>query len=155
MSDNPLTYEIAEQNPERYQILKNGAIYDHSVGHIKAIPGGGYKAITKANSSELRKSWEDQKIKAAIAAQTGMTMAVGSDNQFDAWSRVNEEQTKLAIDTSKGQTSTKAAEFVGKAAGFLSDRRSNQDNPAQTNVQINLGLDVIERLEGILRVNDE
>ena len=90
-------------------------------------------------------------MQATIAAQEGARVAVGSDTQFAAWSVIVGGQASLALDTGKGQTSTKAAEFVGKAAGFLSDRRSTQQDGGPTNVQVNIGNEVVEQLMGILR----
>ena len=149
-----VNYEDAERDPERYQILSNGAIYDHEIKKIAGCPGAGTNAITQATARDFNKTWEEQKLQATIAAQEGARVAVGSDTQFAAWSVIVGGQASLALDTGKGQTSTKAAEFVGKAAGFLSDRRSTQQDGGPTNVQVNIGNEVVEQLLGILRVDE-
>ena len=149
-----VTYKDVEREPERYQLLSNGAIYDHKVKHIMGNPGGGTTAITKATTSAMRKTWEEQKLKAAFAAQEGARVALEKDTELEAWAAIVGGQASLAVATGQGQTSTKAAEFVGKAAGFLSDRRSQQQDTGQTNVQIAMGADAIAQLVGVLDVNN-
>ena len=41
---------------------------------------------------------------------------------YGGWKAVVEAQKRLSLDTSKGHASTRAAEFIGKAAGFLGER---------------------------------
>ena len=53
-------------DPTRYRVLSNGAIFDNDIKRIVANPGGGTKAITKANSSELRSLWKAQKARAKL-----------------------------------------------------------------------------------------
>ena len=138
MTDNPITHQVAEQNPDKYKVLSNGAVYSYDDGRIVANPGGGTHAITQANSNELRKTWERQKLEAAIAAQSAVAAQLKRDNALEAWGLIVGEQAELAIDTRKGQTSTKAAEFVGKATGFLGDRRSSDNSGEQVHNTLNV-----------------
>ena len=149
MSDNP--YQLVEDNPERYFINANGVIQDKTNGRFVAAPGGGENAITPARSSDMHKLAAEKRIKAELAAGAGLGRITLSGSELAAWSDIVENQGRLALDTKKGQTSTKAAEFVGKAAGFLSDRRSSGDNSTTNNTLNLVGDAFIDRLVDIIR----
>lgn len=136
-ADMSVTHEQAAADPERYQVLANGAIYDHEVKRIAGCPEGGTTAITQANSSELRKTWERQKAEAQLAAQAGMALGTINGSALETWAMIVFEQTGLAKDTEAGRASTKAAEFVGRAAGYLVNNRQQSGQNTQ-NIQVNV-----------------
>ena len=76
---------------------------------------------------------------ATEAASAGMLAAVESlspdyvpgSGELGAWAVVVGKQTELALSPDAGHASTKAAEFIGRAADLLPDRRANaQSLPA-------------------------
>ena len=70
------------------------------------------------------------KLEAQIAAQKGLAKALMGSGELlmDAWGMVVGKQAELSVDIEKGSSSTKAAEFVGRAAGLLSDPRVRDDS---------------------------
>jgi len=109
--------------------------YEYSDGS-KRTPRGGWMEkppnsapiITKDNAAELaNKRWEatrkavDKGI-AALVAETGKAGAL-DEQTLDAIERISTAQATLAIDTQAGHASTKAAEFLLRAADRLPDRR--------------------------------
>ena len=145
-----VTYEDVEREPEKYRVLKNGAIYDLEAGKIAGCPGGGTNAITQANSREYQnKRWSD----AAEDIQIGMTRASGKPSIRLA---VQEIGVKLwdVIENGQGRDKVAAAKTAMQLGDLSQDRRSQSQDPGQTNVQINMGADAIAQLVGVLDVNN-
>ena len=80
------------------------------------------------------------------AAATGMLKAVEAmspdfvpgSGELGAWSIVVGKQTELALSPDAGHASTKAAEFIGRAADLLPDRRAVASLPDGVAMQLNL-----------------
>ncbi len=129
-----ITHEIARANPERYRILRNGAVYDLQAGRIAGNPPGGTAtAITPETSQAMHRRRAELRIQAQAAARSGVaTLAGGSE--YKAWAEIARAQAKLALDTDKGRSSTEAARFVGQAAGFLASPGSDHTPEPGTSV---------------------
>lgn len=146
MSD--VTLAMAEEDPERYQILKNGSIYDHSIKKIvKAPTVPNFTDHKQAQAAALSRHQAAQE-----AAITGLSRVSTSKSALDAWANIVESQAKLAMDTDKGRSSTEAARFTGQTTGFLPDRRTNQDeNTGQTTLSLSIPTDSLLLLVDRLR----
>ena len=150
-----ITHEQARADPDKYRILSNGAIFDKTVNHIVGNPGGGTKGITQLNSSAMHKKRQDKRLEGQLAAERGMGKAVLTGCALDAWEDIIHARAVVALDTGSGMVGNRATEIVGRAVGYLADSRSQQDGAGQTNVQVNIGSDVLDRLEDILRIDSE
>ena len=133
-----LTSEMIAAQPERYQVLANGAVYDHGVKHIVKAPPAELQTFT--NQENARQAITSRWVAAQEAAITGLARVGGSDSALAAWSNITERQGDLAQLIEKGRSSTEAARFVGQATGFLRDRAdvSTQQQPtdALTGVEL-------------------
>ena len=117
-------------------ILEDGTIaYKYQDGSLRNAKGHWlvappYKAptITKENAAELaNRRWA----MVEEASASGAIRATKSDYEAEAIERITHAQARLSQDTDKGHASTKAAEFVFRAAGWL---RPREQGPT---VQIN------------------
>ena len=145
-----VTYEDVEREPERYQLLSNGAIYDHDIKKIAGCPGGGTNAITQANSREMsNKRWAD----AAEDIQIGITRASGKPSIRLA---VQEIGVKLwdVIENGQGRDKVAAAKTAMQLGDLSQDRRSQSQDAGPINVQVAMGADAIAQLVGVLDVNN-
>jgi len=66
------------------------------------------------------------------AVENGMSISVAGAE--DAWGRVIEKQTELAISPEEGRASTQAAKLVGVATGMTGDKKSVPVVAIQVNV---------------------
>ena len=115
-----VNYEDATKDPERYQLLSNGAIYDHKVKHIMGNPGGGSTAINKANASALsKKRWAD----AAEDIQIGITRASGKPTIRLAVQEIG-VQLWGVIENGQGRDKVAAAKTAMQLGDLAQDRRS-------------------------------
>ena len=130
---------------ERYRELKNGAIYDLSIGRIVANPGGGTTAITQANSSEMREVWRAQRIARAQEAITDH----GKGDLGAGVKELTVAQVNLAADPDRGRASTEAYKTVLTAAGMW-DRPGQSANNLANSTQITLPNDIAHRILDII-----
>jgi hypothetical protein len=120
MGDIPVEYQ-----GDNYRVLSNGAIYDNSRGRIVAkLPGD--KDITPENTTEFYNKRIQAKAKAELAFRSGMAKAGPGKGALSTWAEIGKVQSELATDKERGLSSTRAAEFVGKASGFLAKEADNQ-----------------------------
>ena len=152
MSEYQLTHKDAEDNPERYQILSNGAIYDHEIKRIAGCPNAGTTGIkTQAQARELsnirwekrRKAWVD-----------GMTEAKeGYTSEYDAVKDAAINITLMATDKQNRHT-VNAVDKMMRYAELAPDIRSGKNG--DTNIQLNVtGNDAVRELLGVLRDSRE
>ena len=72
---------------------------------------------------EALKTRYEMAVNAAMEAlASGENAEDVASGAYGGWKAVVEAQKRLSLDTSKGHASTRAAEFIGKATGFLGDR---------------------------------
>lgn len=151
MAEYPAELIPEQYRGDNYRVLSNGAIYDHSAGKITAkLPGSA--DITSEIARDIMPDKRAQaKARAQMAFRSGMGQAVGGSS-LSAWRAIGQVQTELAQDKERGLSSTRAAEFVGKASGYL-----QSDDKGQSGGGLTLQLDaqVARRLiDRLLGAND-
>jgi phage FluMu protein gp41 len=142
-----LTQDIIEANPERYRVLRNGAIYDNEAKRIVKAPEN--NTINQENAREmLALRWE--KARQAVAA--GMIEGAASIKdispsnvtEYDAVSLMAANLTNIAA-TKQDRAAIEAFRAVSQAAGLVQERgqQVSSDAPA---LQINVSGDALARL---------
>ena len=135
--------------PDGVVVASNGAWRDAETGRF--VQGGQPEtAITAENSIEYQRLWQEKKVLASLAAEGGLASAFkGKPTPLSAWSHIVEKQASLAI--KKDYTSTKAADFVGKATGYLASDRGNGSDPVPAGgARLEIGADGLDRLLEII-----
>ena len=135
-----ITHEEAAQDPERYQILANGAIYDHDSKNIQGNPGGGSTAITQARSSVLHKIRHEQ---AAEDIRKGMVQASGKKNTSTAVQYIGEQLMDVVKD-GQGRDVVSASKTLMQLGDLTPDYRQGAP-PGTQNTQINVYGDEISK----------
>lgn len=138
MSDYPQELIPVEyQDSNRYRILPNGAVFDNTKagkGPIVAkLPSK--SDITKDNSQDFHTKRALSRAKAEQAFRSGMAKSGPGKGSLATWAAIAQVQSDLAQDAERGLSSTRAAEFVGKASGFLS-RDGENGSPGGVTLQI-------------------
>lgn len=149
-----LTQAMIDADPERYQVLPNGAIYDHAVKRIVKAPEN--NTINKENAREMiNLRWE----RAREAAAAGMIEAtadirkVSPSNvtEFDAFALMTKNLTNIAA-TKSDRAAVEAFRAVSQASGLVPDRaeRGASDAPAlQVNISGKALQDLLMLMSGI------
>ena len=147
-----LTGEMIAADPERYQVLANGAVYDHAVKYIVKAPPDELQpfAQEQASANAAKKRWDQYRERAELGAVAGAS-APGAfiRSSLGAWEWIVSRQTQLAGMTNKGRDSTNAAKFVGSALDALPDRRNSPEPPA-SGATLAMSSDVAQRLIDML-----
>jgi len=111
---------------QQHKVCKNQSLYNLEKKRITAT-----KQTTTKFTPETRHAITAARREAAqAAAQAGLSRMARpgtADPIMGAWSDIIESQARLAINTQRGRSSTIAAQFVGKAAGFFDI--NNEQNP--------------------------
>jgi len=82
-------------------------------------PPGAAPLITSDNASEYaERKWELYQ----DAFREGAIKATNGAGEHEAIVRISTAQTQLSLDTEKGHASTKAAEYITRAAGWMRPR---------------------------------
>ena len=111
-------------------VLEDGSIgykyQDGSIrnekGHFVVAPPYKHENFnTEIATKYNQERWEEYHNASKRGAIAGTP---GSMTEYDAIEEITKRQTKLAQDTEKGHASTKAAEFVFRAAGWLKPREA-------------------------------
>ena len=133
-----------DYSPDDYSIASNGAIRSKDTGRIVAHqPGGLTNVITPENANEFQQHRQQKQIMAALAAEGGLASAFKNNpTAYSAWSHIVEKQAQLS--TKDDYTSTKAADFVGKATGYLSSGGNGADPVPPGGARLELGSGVVE-----------
>ena len=143
-------WERLRGRPFRRAVLVDGRgvlVYDN--GAVKAADGGLWLAgspedgITGDNARELGQKFRERARQEFLA---GLGDAAGVDSGgfgfaaagLKAWRDIGRAQYALAADAERGRSSTEAAKFIGRAAGFLGDDDKGGDNGGIT-IQISGG----------------
>jgi hypothetical protein len=132
--DNPSNSLLVADNPGVY-IAKNGAIMDRATGRIISGKNNNTKFTTE-KIRELKEREALARIQAASSFRSGMARGLGLKSAVAAWGEIGAKQSELAVDTSKGLSSTRAAEFVGKASGFMVKDQENQANSGGMSIHL-------------------
>ena len=140
MSDNK--DQPARDPPEGVIVASNGAWRDKDTGRF--VPGGQPEnMITTENATDFHQHRQQKQIMAALAAEGGLASAFPNNpTAFGAWSHIVEKQAQLS--TKDDYTSTKAADFVGKATGYLVSDRAGSDPVPPGGARLELGSGVVE-----------
>ena len=112
---------------DKITILSNGAEYDHDQGRI--VKGA---TLTSAQASELaRTRWERAR---QATAESLVDLRPSNKTEYDGWKMIIKKQAQLAMTpTDKtANASVRAAEFIGRAADFIPDRRNSVQNDGDT-----------------------
>lgn len=117
--------------------LKNGAVYDRSVGKI----AHGAQISTAHASAMATTRWEAYR----QAAAEGAMKATRRDTPVKAWGYIVERQAELAVDIDKGRSSTEAARFVRDGLGLTP--QADQQQPA---IRIEISGEVLASLAGLV-----
>ena len=120
-----ITHKQAQEAPERYRILSNGAIYDMQDKRIRGNPGGGETAITQASASEMSKL---RVARAREAFVTGLIEGTGvrpQDGDARAWQEVGKKAGELIQAAKSPRGFSDLAKFVGQAGAYMGDNGSN------------------------------
>lgn len=122
-------YRLGEYDGQPARFYENGTVLHADTK--KLLRGPQDYRLTSERARELNTIKHAAPIEAArrgLAA--GLSVQELVDGHNIAWEKVIQAQAELAIDREKGHASTKAAEFVGKAADMLPDRRASRDGGA-------------------------
>jgi len=122
--------------PTRTRTLKSGAVCDMDTGRIVAMdPTRNPHAITKETSQLMHRRRAELRLAAEQAAREGIARAGAKANYGKkptlraALSTLSESLSRAVIDDNNAlQGRARAYEVVLKAAGLLSDGRSERDN---------------------------
>lgn len=147
--------------PGRYKWSKNGVVYDTQTGRFVDNTWSVTKAGPKRGRAMAVRA-EQLKLQAQMAAREGVALRVSGKKEcvLEAWSMIVGAQAEMAANPTEktASASTKAAEFVGRAAGLLVDQRrvessAGQDKAAQIGRAF---LDALaERIDGIDLEDDD
>jgi hypothetical protein len=147
LKGDDLTQEMIEADPERYQVLPNGAIYDHAIKRIVKAPA--INTINRENARELiNLRWQ----RAREAAAAGMTEAAASIagvspsnvTEYDAYSMMTGNLARMAMQNND-RSAVEAFRAVSQAAGLVPDKQSGGGGDAPA-LQINVSGDALARL---------
>lgn len=118
----PDYYKLADEHPELYRILKNGAVFDRKKCRIVAIDNSkNAHAITKETSQDMHKQRANLRLQAQISARSGIADHLNKPTALAAWADIVGSQAERAVDPEFAR-STEAARFVGVATGFMADK---------------------------------
>jgi hypothetical protein len=109
---------IKVEFPDKQYVLSNGAIYETGRKIIKGPPNGGTLGIRDVVG--LRQERYEAAERAACKAIISKSP---TKNIMGGWQTIIASQVNLALE--ENAYSTRAAEFVGKAAGLLRSERDN------------------------------
>lgn len=132
----------------RVLVYDNGAVKgaDNGGSWIVASPEHGITGDNARDHHKLRREKAERAFLAGIADGQGLPASL--DAAFSGWQRIAAAQYKLAVDHSRGRTSTEAAKFIGRTAGFIEDRSGR--GGGDSGMTLHLGNDVAQRLADIL-----
>lgn len=152
----PLPPEYSE--PGKYRWMKTGHIVSTETSKIVSAKYA-IHYITKQNSRDLRKAQEEKILRARLAAAEGMAIALKGDSalSLEAWGSIVGSQAQHAINWDSPNTassSVRAAEFVGRAAGLLSDPRARDSDPTH-DAAAAIGSAFIRELASRLNIIDD
>jgi hypothetical protein len=142
-----LTQAMIDADPERYQVLPNGAVYDHAVKKIVKAPEN--QVLNQAQASALANlRWQ----RAREAAAAGLAGAVAdvrkvspsNVTEYDAYAQMTQNLARMAM-TNNDRSAVEAYRAVSQAAGLVQERgqQGSSDAPA---LQINVSGDALARL---------
>jgi len=146
MSDSP-----AQETAPNHRVLPNGAVYDMDKKRIIKAPYP--NTITQENASDFHRMAAETRLQGKLAAQAGIADLVKTKSAVAAWRHIVNRQGWLAADVkNNGYASVKAAEFVGKATGFMPDRSELQASQAMpsSGAAILLSQDAVRELAELL-----
>jgi len=138
-----LVYEpgtVVMYKGQSWRVCKNQTLYNLTTGKISATK----QTTTKITSESRHALNATRKESARQAAARGLARVragknpqADDQNALEAWADIVEAQGKLAKNTDQGRSSTGAAVFVGRAAGFLSkEEEQTAEKPVQVAVII-------------------
>ena len=123
-------------------VASNGAWRDKDTGQF--VKGGQPEnMITPENATDYHQHRQEKQIMAALAAEGGLASAFPNNpTAYAAWAHIVEKHAQLS--TKDDYTSTKAADFVGKATGYLSSAGNGSDPVPPGGARLELGSGVVE-----------
>ena len=114
-------YRLIEYQGKEMREYESGVIYDTETK--KLVAGAKNNRITTENTHEYRILAKQAPIAAAREGlRAGVSAVALADDHNMAWSVIVAAQAELAMSPDMGSSSTKAAEFIGKAADMLPDK---------------------------------
>ena len=144
MSENPLAEY--EGKPERYRILKNGAVYDREVGRIVANPGGG-SAAWNSETSELGR--QQAKLKREAAVMRGVELGTDTPDWGVGVADMTKAMVKIAV-TKQNRAAVTAYNAVMRELPGGPDVRQNAQNGG-ARLSLELGAAAMARLLDIVQ----
>jgi hypothetical protein len=143
--------EVREDGKEIYE-YPDGSKRD-AKGYFVERPPYAAPVITQDNASELAEiRW--QKVQEHFEAGTMNAKDVSGSvakSPMQVVERIANAQTTLSLDTEKGYASTKAAEFVFRAAGWSRPKETQH----VTAIQVNISREVGDYVDGIVASDND
>lgn len=137
----------AKERKTGTKVLANGAVYDYSVGHIVANPGGGTAAITAETSSAYHARRQELKRQALAAAANAAAEQLSSvrgpyfSGDLAFVSAIGETMMQKAADP-KDVKAVDAARFLLQETGLAEAKQAQEQPQVQ---RIEYGIDAETR----------
>ncbi len=114
-------YRLIDYEGREVREYESGVLYDYNAK--KALAGAKGSRITTETASEYHVMRKEKPIEAAREGlRAGVSAVALAEDHNMAWSVIVAAQAELAMSPDMGSSSTKAAEFIGRAADMLPDK---------------------------------
>lgn len=138
---------ILDDGTEAWYYPEHDMIKAKDTGYIIKPPPSLFRDNPEQARAIAKSRWEQAREAAAAGlVETGAALGLNTPTEYKMWGLIAGKQAELALDISRGRSSTEAARFVGTAAGFFRDKDQSGADLAGAGAVLALSPEVAARL---------